>query len=182
MEEFLELANRVSWHNATLGACFQLGLNDETIRCDLPMSDFPLIELINLVLHLNCSNFEVEEIEALSKSRRPAPSGTRRVPQLTSCEEPPHTAPTAPTTCATHSAPESSEAPPSSSAQKHRLPQGQARRPRLTQARRPLLCQARWLSPSPSLKRGDYGGGHCGLQPQSALNCLHLQSAILIPS
>ncbi len=102
-------------------------------------------------------------------------------PQLTSCEEPPHTAPTAPTTCATHSAPESSEAPPSSSAQKHRLPQGQARRPRLTQARRPLLCQARWLSPSPPLKRGDYGGGHCGLQPQSALNCLHLQSAILIP-
>ncbi len=35
MEEFLELSNRVSWHDAALGACFQLGLDDDTIRCDL---------------------------------------------------------------------------------------------------------------------------------------------------
>ncbi len=90
MEEFLELANRVSWHDAALGACFQLGLDDETIRCDLPVSDFPLIELINLVLYLNCSYFEVEEIEARSKSRRPTPSGTR-------CVSPAHLPPGTPT-------------------------------------------------------------------------------------
>ncbi len=36
VEEFLELSNRVSWHDTALGACFHLGLDDETIRCDLP--------------------------------------------------------------------------------------------------------------------------------------------------
>ncbi len=76
MEEFLELSHRVSWHDAALGACFQLGLNDETIRCDPPICDFPLIELINLILFLNGSDCVVEEIP---ESRHPAPAGTRRV-------------------------------------------------------------------------------------------------------
>ncbi len=49
VEEFLELSNRVSWHWAALGACFLLGLDGEVIRCDLPVGDFPLIELINLI-------------------------------------------------------------------------------------------------------------------------------------
>ncbi len=62
--EFLELSNRVSWHDAALGACFQLGLDETTIRCDLPVSDFPLIELINLVLYLNGSDWEVEECKS----------------------------------------------------------------------------------------------------------------------
>ncbi len=57
MEEFLELSNRVSWHDAALGAYFQLGLDDEAKKCNLPMGDFPLIELINLVLFLNGSAF-----------------------------------------------------------------------------------------------------------------------------
>ncbi|KAL0157120.1 hypothetical protein M9458_048366, partial [Cirrhinus mrigala] len=37
VEEFLELANQLSWHDAALGACFQLGLDEETIRSDLPV-------------------------------------------------------------------------------------------------------------------------------------------------
>ncbi|KAL0179752.1 hypothetical protein M9458_025194 [Cirrhinus mrigala] len=77
VEEFLELANQLSWHDAALGACFQLGLDHETIRCDFPVCDYPLIELINLVLYLNGSNFE--EIKEDSKSRCPAPSETRHV-------------------------------------------------------------------------------------------------------
>ncbi len=76
MEEFLEISNRMSWHEAALGACFLLGLDDEVIRCDLPVSDFPLIELINLILFLIGSNEEVEEIP---QSRHPTPAGTRRV-------------------------------------------------------------------------------------------------------
>ncbi len=36
VEDFLELSNRVSWHEAAIGACFQLGLDDEAIRCNLP--------------------------------------------------------------------------------------------------------------------------------------------------
>ncbi len=76
VEEFLELSKRVSWHDAALGACFQLGLDDEMIRCDLPWGDFPLIERINLILFLNGSDFEVEEIP---KSRHPAQAGTRRM-------------------------------------------------------------------------------------------------------
>ncbi len=76
VEDFLELVNQLSLPDAALGACFQLGLDSETIRCELPVCDYPLIELINLVLFLNNSNFEVEE---MFQSRRPAPSGARRV-------------------------------------------------------------------------------------------------------
>ncbi len=34
-EEFLELSYWVSWHDAALGASFQMGLDEDTIRCDL---------------------------------------------------------------------------------------------------------------------------------------------------
>ncbi len=34
-----------SWHDAALGVCFHLGLDDETIRCNLPIGDL----FINLV-------------------------------------------------------------------------------------------------------------------------------------
>ncbi|KAL0161339.1 hypothetical protein M9458_045064, partial [Cirrhinus mrigala] len=79
VEEFLELANQLSWHDAALGACFHLGLNRETICCDLPVCDYPLIELINLVLYLNASNFEVEKIKENLNSCDPTPSETRHV-------------------------------------------------------------------------------------------------------
>ncbi|KAL0149422.1 hypothetical protein M9458_055210, partial [Cirrhinus mrigala] len=36
IEEFLELANKLSWHDAALGVCFQLGLDHET-HWDLPV-------------------------------------------------------------------------------------------------------------------------------------------------
>ncbi len=74
VEEFLELSNRVSWHDASLGTCFHLGLNDKTIRCELPTGSYPLIELINLVLFLNGSD---REVETELKSCHPAPAGTR---------------------------------------------------------------------------------------------------------
>ncbi len=98
VEQFLEISNWMSWHDAALGACFLLGLDDEMIRCDLPIGDFPLIELINLVLFLNGSDFEVEEIP---QPRHPAPAGTRRVSPAHPTREPPHTSPTAPTACPT---------------------------------------------------------------------------------
>lgn len=49
--------------------CFQLGLDNETCMCD-----YPLIELIDLVLYLNGSDSEIEEIEEKFWSFRPAPS------------------------------------------------------------------------------------------------------------
>ncbi len=73
VEEFLELSNRVSWHDASLGTCFHLGLNDKTIRCELPTGSYPLIELINLVLFLNGSD---REVETVPKSCHPAPAET----------------------------------------------------------------------------------------------------------
>ncbi len=76
VEEFLEISNRMSWHEAALGGCFLLGLDDGVIHCDLPVSDFPLIELINLILFLNVSDDEVEEIPL---PRHPTPAGTRHV-------------------------------------------------------------------------------------------------------
>ncbi len=63
----------MSWHGTALGACLHLGLDDETIRCDLS-GNFPLIEPINLGLFLNGPDFEVRVIP---KSRYPAPAGTR---------------------------------------------------------------------------------------------------------
>ncbi len=74
VEDFLELDNWVSWADAVLGACFLLGLEDKVIRCDLPVGDFPLIKLINLVLFLNGSDEEVEEVP---QPRHPVPAGTR---------------------------------------------------------------------------------------------------------
>ncbi len=78
VEEFLELSYRVSWHDAALGACFQLGLDENTIRCDLPTYDFPLFELINLVLYLNGSNSKVEEIKENINGSHLAPTETHR--------------------------------------------------------------------------------------------------------
>ncbi len=37
VEEFLEISNRMSWHEAALGVCFLLGLDDEVIRCPEPL-------------------------------------------------------------------------------------------------------------------------------------------------
>ncbi|KAI2663896.1 Filamentous hemagglutinin [Labeo rohita] len=78
VEDFIELSHQVGWPEAALSTVFVLGLDDETIRCDLPASSFSLIELINLILYLNGSDFEVEEIQSPIRSHLPAPSQTRR--------------------------------------------------------------------------------------------------------
>ncbi len=36
-----ELSYRESWHDAVLGVCFQIGLDEDTIHCDLPTCEFP---------------------------------------------------------------------------------------------------------------------------------------------
>ncbi len=56
-EEFIELSYLVSWPDAVLCSCFQLGQDKNTIRCSSPVCDFSLVEIINLVLYLNGSNF-----------------------------------------------------------------------------------------------------------------------------
>ncbi len=69
VQEFIGLSYLVSWLDASLCACFQLGLHENTIRCHFPFCDFSVVELINLILYLNGSNFEVKEIQAKSHSR-----------------------------------------------------------------------------------------------------------------
>ncbi|KAL0182376.1 hypothetical protein M9458_021751, partial [Cirrhinus mrigala] len=78
VEEFIELSHQVGWHEASLGAVFVLGLDVETIRCDLPTCSFPLIELINLILYLNGSDFEVEEVQSPIRSHPPVSSQAQR--------------------------------------------------------------------------------------------------------
>ncbi len=155
--EFLELSNRVSWHDAALGACFQLGLDETTIHCDLPTCDFPLIELINLVLYLNGSELEVEEVMDLP---HPAPPENNRA-------SPAHPTPgssTYPANGFDHTNPPST------------IPvlQSKACRPLQSQARRPLQWLAlgwQQLSPSHQPKEEECKGRDCGLQPLSPLLC-----------
>ncbi len=73
VEEFLKLSSRVSWHDVSLGACFHLGLDVKAIRCELPTGNYPLIEIINLVLFLNGSD---REVEVVPESRHPTLAGT----------------------------------------------------------------------------------------------------------
>ncbi len=77
VEEFLELYNRVSWVDASLGVCFRLGLDDDVISCDLPTCSFSLIELVNHVLNVNGLNFEVEIIPSAHHPTPPENQGSR---------------------------------------------------------------------------------------------------------
>ncbi len=87
LKEFLELSKPGELARRCSRCVLPARLDDETIRCDLPWGDFPLIELINLILFLNGSDFEVEEIP---KSRHPRSSwNTAACPQLTPCQTPP---------------------------------------------------------------------------------------------
>ncbi|KAL0197591.1 hypothetical protein M9458_006131, partial [Cirrhinus mrigala] len=61
-------------HDASLCAVFQMGLDENTIRCSFPVCDFSLIELINLILYLNGSNIEIEEERKNEFQSRPVPS------------------------------------------------------------------------------------------------------------
>ncbi len=96
VEEFLEISNRMSWHEAALGACFLLGLDDEVIRCDGMVPTRKSRKFPGLVIPL--------QLERAAS------------PQLIPRREPPHTSPTAPTACPTPRIPPASEAAPSSSA------------------------------------------------------------------
>ncbi len=41
IKDFLELVPQLSWLDVALSAAFQLGLDSETIRCELPVFIFP---------------------------------------------------------------------------------------------------------------------------------------------
>ncbi len=73
VEEFIELSYWVSWHDAALGHVFRwVWMRIQSVAISL--CDFPLVELINLALYLNGSNFEVEEMK--ENNPHPAPSET----------------------------------------------------------------------------------------------------------
>ncbi|ROL47044.1 hypothetical protein DPX16_20696 [Anabarilius grahami] len=74
VEEFAELFSKVSYFEAILNSCFLRGLNEDTIRFCEPECLYSLVESINLVLFLNGSEFEIEEVHRRSYSPRPAPS------------------------------------------------------------------------------------------------------------
>ncbi|ROL40947.1 hypothetical protein DPX16_11397 [Anabarilius grahami] len=71
VEEFVELAYLVNWPDACLNVCFLAGLDEDTIRFKELACYFSLVEAINLILFLNCSDFVIEEV--LDKSCDPRP-------------------------------------------------------------------------------------------------------------
>ncbi|ROL55314.1 hypothetical protein DPX16_8945 [Anabarilius grahami] len=77
VEEFIELSYKVSWPDAILNTCFLRGLDEDTIRYFESECLFSLVESINLILFLNGSEFEIEEVQNQSYSPRPAPSETQ---------------------------------------------------------------------------------------------------------
>ncbi|ROI98724.1 Immune-associated nucleotide-binding protein 1 [Anabarilius grahami] len=77
VEEFAELSSKVSWPDAILNSCFLRGLDKDTIRYFKPECLFSLVESINLILLLNGSEFEVEEVHKRLYFPRPAPSETQ---------------------------------------------------------------------------------------------------------
>ncbi|KAL0172846.1 hypothetical protein M9458_033157, partial [Cirrhinus mrigala] len=72
--EFFELSHQVGWPDASLCAVFQMGLDENTIRCSFPVCNFSLIELINLILYLNGSNIEIKEGKKKEFQSCPIPS------------------------------------------------------------------------------------------------------------
>ncbi|KAL0172259.1 hypothetical protein M9458_032570, partial [Cirrhinus mrigala] len=61
VEEFLSVFHLVSWSDAMINACFQIGLNDDKLFCSItPDNCRKLVaEFINYVLALCHSNFYV---------------------------------------------------------------------------------------------------------------------------
>lgn len=57
-----------------LSVLFLLGLDENIIRCSNPACNFTLVELVNLILYLNCSNLEVEEVKENLTRSHTAPS------------------------------------------------------------------------------------------------------------
>ncbi|KAL0195167.1 hypothetical protein M9458_008739, partial [Cirrhinus mrigala] len=62
VEEFLSVIHLVSWSDAMINACFQIGLNDDKLFCSITADDCrrPVADFINYVLALCNSNFYVD--------------------------------------------------------------------------------------------------------------------------
>ncbi|KAL0182050.1 hypothetical protein M9458_021425, partial [Cirrhinus mrigala] len=62
VEEFLSVVHLVSWSDATINACFQMGLNDDRLFRSIAPDDChkPVAEFINYVLALCNSNYYVD--------------------------------------------------------------------------------------------------------------------------
>ncbi|ROL41919.1 hypothetical protein DPX16_0462 [Anabarilius grahami] len=74
VEEFSELSYLLNWPDAPLNACFLMGLDEGTIRYSEPACFFSQVESINLILFLNGSDFEIEEVQERMCLPRPVPS------------------------------------------------------------------------------------------------------------
>ncbi|XP_051719339.1 uncharacterized protein LOC127495915 [Ctenopharyngodon idella] len=96
VEEFVELAYLANWPDACLNACFLAGLDEDTIRFKEPACYFSLVEAINLILFLNCSDFVIEEVLDKSCDPRPVSSETpaawpvRQLPLPSACPSSEH--------------------------------------------------------------------------------------------
>ncbi|ROL44811.1 hypothetical protein DPX16_6723 [Anabarilius grahami] len=77
VEEFVELAYLVNWPDACLNACFLAGLDEDIIRFKEPACYFSLVDAINLILFLNCSEFVIEEVLDRSYDPRPVTPETQ---------------------------------------------------------------------------------------------------------
>ncbi|KAL0172557.1 hypothetical protein M9458_032868 [Cirrhinus mrigala] len=62
VEEFLSVVHLVSWSDAMINACFQMGLNNDKLFCSITPDDChkPVAEFINYVLSLCHSNYYVD--------------------------------------------------------------------------------------------------------------------------
>ncbi|ROL41149.1 hypothetical protein DPX16_2649 [Anabarilius grahami] len=88
VEEFSELSCMVNWPDAPLNACFLKGLDEDMIRYSEPACFFSLVESINLILFLNVSDFEIEEVQERTCFPRPVPSAWSVHPQPVSSTYP----------------------------------------------------------------------------------------------
>ncbi|KAI2654672.1 Filamentous hemagglutinin [Labeo rohita] len=91
VEDFIELSDQVGWPDASLGAVFLMGLSDETIRCDSPSCNYSLSELLNLILYLNGSDFEIEESPHIPYQRLKTPAQSQisyPPPKFRRCPQP----------------------------------------------------------------------------------------------
>ncbi|KAL0172253.1 hypothetical protein M9458_032564, partial [Cirrhinus mrigala] len=88
VEKFLSVVHLVSWSNAMINTCFQMGLNDDKLFCSITPDDCrkPVAEFINYVLALCNSNFYVDvEDSNLPPICKHATAPARHQPASSTC-------------------------------------------------------------------------------------------------
>ncbi|KAL0181845.1 hypothetical protein M9458_021220, partial [Cirrhinus mrigala] len=88
VEEFLSVVHLVSWSDATINTCFQMGLNDDRLFCSITPDDCrkPVAEIINYVLALCNSNYYVDvEDSTLPPICKHAAAPAHHQPESSTC-------------------------------------------------------------------------------------------------